>query len=196
MLPNEVILQAAYRCRDVYAQKPNWLVDNSIDGYCIIAIQGTNQTMDWVTNLKFLFRKADTHRGFKENALSVMQNLFIRDSIDWGRRIVLCGHSLGGATATVMADLLLVANRDVSIVTLGSPRPGGRNLAKRLVAVKHYRYVHGDDVVPKSPPWFTGYVHMCAAVPLTDARPTSFDCVADHDWRSYCEALTLALATE
>ena len=50
---------------------------------------------------------------------------------------------------------------DALIVTFGAPRPGGRKLRRRLAAREHYRYRHGDDVVPLTPPWLAGYVHTC-----------------------------------
>jgi len=194
-LTNAVILKAAALCRDVYAHERDYIVDTSL-GFTIIAIEGTKEKLDWVTNLKFLFRSDDTHRGFKENALRVIKQLFMRESINFKTQIVVCGHSLGGATATVLADLLRQdADRDVCLVTLGSPRPGGRKLRKRLADLTHMRYVHSDDVVPQSPPWLTGYVHTHPAVKLADANGEKWlDKVSDHDVGAYCTALALALA--
>ena len=67
-LPKEVILKALKACRDVYPHKNDYLVDRSVDGYTILAVEGTNETTDWITNLKFLIKRDDCHRGFKNNA--------------------------------------------------------------------------------------------------------------------------------
>jgi len=194
-LPAEVIIQAAQCCRDVYGWKRDWLVDNSIPGYSIVAVEGTKEATDWITNIKFLFRSEDTHRGFKDNAVRIMSRLWANyQMLDGSRLLVLTGHSLGGATATVMADLIRDNGRQCAVVTLGSPRPGGRGLRKRIAHIEHHRFVHSDDVVPKSPPWLTGYVHTHPPIKLADANGEKwFDKVSDHDVGAYCDALALTL---
>ena len=185
-LPKEVILKAVKNCVDVYADPKDFTIDKSIDGYCILTVEGTKEMSDWITNLKFLFRSEDTHRGFKSNALKTITELVCNyESLCKTRKLVLAGHSLGGATATVIADLMLENTPDLSIVTIGSPRPGGRDLRKRLKVADHLRFVHGSDIVPKSPPWLTGYVHTHPYIHLEDANPTFFDRVADHDAATY-----------
>ena len=195
-LTNAVILRAASLCRDVYAHERDYIVDNSIPGFTIIAVEGTSSAGDWLTNIKFLFRNDDTHRGFKENAMRLVNQLFMREQIDFKTQLVVCGHSLGGATATVLADMLRQgAGRNVCVITLGSPRPGGRRLRKRLADLTHMRYVHSDDVVPLSPLWLGGYVHTHEAIRLADANGDKwFDGVSDHDAGANCTALALALA--
>jgi hypothetical protein len=46
--------------------KTIFTVDKSIPGYCILTVEGTSSMDDWVTNLKFIIKSDDTHRGFKE----------------------------------------------------------------------------------------------------------------------------------
>jgi predicted lipase len=135
--------------------KNDFTVDKSIPGYCILTIEGTSSMDDWVTNLKFLIRSDDTHRGFKENAMRTLTKYGsqLRVTLKSDRVLVLAGHSLGGATATVLADLMLPSTPELHIITIGSPRPGGRGLRERLKDVDHLRFVHGSDIVPKSPPF-------------------------------------------
>ena len=150
---------------------------------------------DWVTNLKFIVRKDDTHRGFKANAMSTLAKMVVSyESLEKDRVIVVAGHSLGGATATVLADLLLKSTSELHIVTIGSPRPGGRGLRKRLKDVDHLRFVHGSDIVPKSPPFLTGYVHTHPVIHLEDVNPTRFDRVADHNAADYYTAVEKLLS--
>ena len=194
-LPKEVILKAVKNCVDVYAHENDFTVDKSIPGYCILTVEGTSSMDDWVTNLKFLARKDDIHRGFKANAMSTLAKMVIGyESLEKERVIVVAGHSLGGATATVLADLLLKSTSELHIVTIGSPRPGGRGLRKRLKDVDHLRFVHGSDIVPKSPPFLTGYVHTHPVIHLEDVNPTRFDRVADHNAADYYTAVEKLLS--
>jgi len=194
-LPKEVILKAVKNCVDVYAHKDEFIVDKSIPRYCILAIEGTSSMGDWVTNLKFLFRSDDTHRGFKSNAMKTLTSMVLNyESLEKDRILVLAGHSLGGATATVLADLMLPNTPDLHLITIGSPRPGGRGLRKRLKDADHLRFVHGSDIVPKSPPFLTGYVHTHPQIYLEDANATKFDRVADHNAADYYTAVEKLLS--
>ena len=194
-LPKEVILKAVKNCVDVYAHENDFTVDKSIPGYCILTVEGTSSMDDWVTNLKFIVRKDNTHRGFKANAMSTLAKMVVSyESLEKDRVIVVAGHSLGGATATVLADLLLKSTSELHIVTIGSPRPGGRGLRKRLKDVDHLRFVHGSDIVPKSPPFLTGYVHTHPVIHLEDVNPEFFDRVADHNAADYYTAVEKLLS--
>ena len=88
----------------------------------------------------------------------------------------------------MIADLIYPNNQNIALLTAGSPRPGGRKLKERLKNVEHLRFVYGDDIVPKTPPWIFGYVHTHQAIELEDADDTRFDGVADHNMGSYVEA--------
>ena len=44
-------------------------------------------------------------------------------------------------------------NKNIALVTAGAPRPGGRRLRRRLEGLEQYRFVHGNDIVPKTPPY-------------------------------------------
>jgi predicted lipase len=117
------------------------------------------------------------------------------ESLEQDRVLVVAGHSLGGATATVLGDLLLKTTApNLHIITIGSPRPGGRGLRKRLKDVDHLRFVHGSDIVPKSPPFLTGYVHTHPVIHLEDVNPTRFDRVADHNAADYYTAVEKLLS--
>ena len=189
-LPKEVVLEALRCCRDVYPHKQDFLVSRKCDGHTILAVEGTNETTDWVTNLKFLIKRDDCHRGFKNNANRTLAQLVVAyEGLNPERKLVIAGHSLGGATATLIADLLWESgNTNVALVTAGSPRPGGRRLRKRLKGLEHHRFVHGNDIVPGTPPWLVGFVHTHPRIHLPDAVETRFDGVADHNMGDYYTA--------
>ena len=189
-LPKEVVLEALRCCRDVYPHSQDFLVSRKCDGHTILAVEGTNETTDWVTNLKFLIKRDDCHRGFKNNANRTLAELVVAyEGLNPERKLVIAGHSLGGATATCIADLLWESgNRNVALVTAGSPRSGGRRLKRRIKDLEHYRFVHGDDIVPKTPPWLAGFVHTHPVIKLKDEHDTRFDGVADHNMGDYYDA--------
>ena len=185
-LKKQVILQALRDCRDVYGHDDDVMINRDWDGYTILSIEGTKEKTDWFTNIKFLLKSDSCHRGFKVNAYRSLAKLVCEyEALDPKRKLVLAGHSLGGATATVIADLILPHNDNIALVTAGSPRPGGRALRKRLENVEHHRFVHGSDIVPLTPPWLFGYVHTHPKIHLDDAISTRWDGVMDHNINDY-----------
>ena len=189
-LPKEVVLEALRCCRDVYPHEEDYLVSRKITGHTILAVEGTKETTDWVTNLKFLIKRDDCHRGFKNNANRTLAELVVAyEGLNPERKLVIAGHSLGGATGTCIADLLWESgNKNVALVTAGSPRPGGRRLKRRLKDIEHLRFVHGNDIVPGTPPRLAGFVHTHPRIYLPDAVETRFDGVADHNMGDYYDA--------
>ena len=189
-LSKEVVLEALKCCRDVYPNEKDYLVSRKIEGHTILAVEGTNETTDWITNLKFLIKRDDCHRGFKNNANRTLAQLVVAyEGLNPERKLVIAGHSLGGATATLIADLLWESgNKNIALVTAGSPRPGGRRLRNRLQGLDHFRFVHGNDIVPATPPWLAGFVHTHPKLQLPDAVETRFDGVADHNIGDYVTA--------
>ena len=189
-MDKEVVLEALKCCRDVYPHSEDFLVSRKVAGHTILAVEGTKETTDWVTNLKFLIKRDDCHRGFRNNANRTLASLVIGyEALDPKRKLILAGHSLGGATATLIAEALWDSgNKNIGLVTAGSPRPGGRRLRRRIKDLEHLRFVHGDDIVAGTPPWLAGYVHTHPAIKLKDENDTRFDGVADHNIGDYVTA--------
>ncbi len=72
-----------------------------------------------------------------------------------------CGHSLGGAMATICAyrcKVSSIANDPQELFTFGSPRVGCKRYI-RHAEVRHYRWVHNNDIVTRVPPAWLGYRH-------------------------------------
>jgi triacylglycerol lipase len=75
--------------------------------------------------------------------------------------IWFCGHSLGGAMATICAyrcktSKLTLDPRELH--TFGSPRVGCKRYV-RHAEITHYRWVHNNDIVTRVPPIWLGYRH-------------------------------------
>ena len=72
------------------------------------------------------------------------------------RRLLLCGHSLGAALATLFAGLV----EPTDVITIGSPRVGDIDFIDSLPARAMTRIVNCADVVPTLPPGITAYHHV------------------------------------
>jgi len=72
-----------------------------------------------------------------------------------------CGHSLGAAMATICAyrcKTSSLTKDPQELHTFGSPRVGCKRWI-RHAEVRHYRWVHNNDVVTRVPPVWLGYRH-------------------------------------
>ena len=192
-LSGDQLVQCALLCSAVYNESDEWLsYVSSADKLIYIAVKGTEDIGDWKTNLSFLFKHEDTNDGFKRNAWIVIVKILLSGIMndvpkDYG--IVLTGHSLGGATAVVLLDLLQNYYSDLVVVTFGAPKPGGRMLRNRLSKWSHYRFIYGTDIVPRVPPYANGYVHAHTAIYLGDLEEGASDMVGDHKMNRYIVAL-------
>jgi hypothetical protein len=126
-----------------------------------VVFQGTNEAADWMVNLQFWKERAPyfgggrVHRGFAAVARAFVND--IRQLYQPGQRLVLAGHSLGGALATLVAYAL--ADLQPVVYTYGQPRVGDRRLSADIdhKIRRYYRFVHTNDIVPCLP--LLGYRH-------------------------------------
>ena len=100
------------------------------------------------------------HAGFAAAARSVLPEIsrWINKKHE-PHTLILTGHSLGAALATLAATVL----RPALLVTLGSPRPGDADFAATLAAMDTVRLVNCCDIVTELPPPMGGYVHVKSA---------------------------------
>lgn len=133
----------------------------------VIAARGTqpSELNDIYADLEIF--KADSvtgykvHQGFKEEVDKVYDSVLSlveqHHNTPVTKKIWVCGHSLGGAMATILAQRLEhKGGFDVdTLFTYGSPRAGGPKFSawcnKHL---KHQRFVNNNDVVPCVPTVF------------------------------------------
>lgn len=96
-----------------------------------------------------------------------------------GKPIFLCGHSLGGGLAALLAAIIAGKHPDLSarvagVLTFAAPRFGDEEFAKHfseLYRGRAFRYVNASDMVCKLPPGF-GYGHHASERFIT-SFPTS-----------------------
>lgn len=158
--------------------------DGSTTAY--IVFRCTDSTENWFTN--FVFVKKSLAYGNKASKVRLHLGFFL-DYTGYARGfihswlkdhpevkgVVVAGHSLGGALATLCAvDLQynfgdrLVGEDAVECITFGSPRVGNKafveSFNKRVPLTLRYRYA--NDIVTHLPPVLFGFKHVAATLQL------------------------------
>jgi triacylglycerol lipase len=100
------------------------------------------------------------HNGFQEEVNKVWDEVehFVNTSKQLeGKKFFICGHSLGGAMATIACSRL--QDKADALFTYGSPRTGTRKFVKSITT-PHYRHVNNNDMVTCVPFALLGYRHV------------------------------------
>lgn len=154
---------------------------NSVYGYVgyspeyesiIIAFRGSVDTANWILNLKTartsydLCKDCSVHIGFNQgfNSVKSQVDAQINHLIALYRKnkIMLTGHSLGGALAVMAAAYIQNIYKNVDqLYTMGQPRVGNDNFAAFMTSFipNTYRIVHYADQVPHVPQSILGFKH-------------------------------------
>lgn len=182
------VTTAAQLSRAVYNKPADWLI-YSEGPTTWLSIEGSDCAVDWRRNCEFLLSSDDEHLGFKCYATRLMAEMLAAGVyLSRAQHLIICGHSLGGAVATIIAAALQDQIPSLDLITFGSPRPGGRKFRQRL-RVPHHRYVHGNDVVPHLPSPLLGFRHTAPALQLEIPLDRVIDGVKDHAMDGYLRAL-------
>lgn len=139
--------------------------------FAVIAFRGTDSIRDLRTDLKFWrrnvwgLRGSRAHRGFRDALDEVWDDIVdtLRDVREKHGAVPLhlTGHSLGGALALLAAQRLKDLDPAVSVVNIGCPRVGNRELGEQIAeSASIHRVVHASDAVPRLPPLLLGYRHV------------------------------------
>ena len=179
------------------------VVGDSADKDLIVTFCGSESWRDWTVNSCLTMVKyADdchVHAGFLSAWSSV--DLQVVDRIDQlmrnhkqVRRIVVAGHSLGSAMATLCAfDLIRVRPQyDVRLTTFAGPRVGDKVFADKVCqTLRPLTLCHRGDMVPAIPRfslvarrWF----HPCGQVFMA-APKRCWNLVDRHLMHAYCETV-------
>ena len=123
-----------------------------------LAFRGSKVATDWITNLNAIPRNFATdsgtnirgHSGFLRKAEALRIPRFVLEA----RRIVLCGHSAGGAVALLCMLLwhyeednnLLMREKEMEVITFGAPAVLSQPLTSMPCRIRHV--VMAGDAVP------------------------------------------------
>ncbi len=147
-----------------------------------IVFRGSDKSIDWINNFQFrqqIYPYADGnsevkfHQGFMTAYFAVRQALL--DAMDQfeGQQVIVTGHSLGGALATIAAlDLQYNLGRKhdlrFEVYTFGAPRVGNRAMVESYNGriPSSDRFVYGWDIVTRIPRTWQGFDHVDEATQL------------------------------
>ena len=120
------------------------------------------------------------------------------NSVGVGALVKVCGHSLGGAIATLCALDLSLQGYAVQLVTWGAPRVGNVTFAaffrKHVHLTDVARFVTGGDPIPRLPLHrsplhpLTNFSHVCAASRIDVVASEEEEKEMLHDAMSQAEA--------
>lgn len=155
------------------------------DDILYVVFQGTQSKLDWLANLILRFKRSEKfgayHTGFitvSELSFPIVGNhvlSFFKNNPN--KKLVLTGHSLGGAMATMYAHILKQKYPNVaidSLITFGQPRCGNFKFTKYFNSLNldYKRFVNTGDYIADVPiPLWQGlWAHSGTAFVLSDAE--------------------------
>lgn len=139
----------------------------------VVVFQGSQEPEDWMTNMSIkranYFGKEEVHKGFYDSLklfLKTVKNVEFNtkdsrayrfhkdiDFLNDNCKIILTGHSLGGAVATLVGCHLYdlgIKKDNMSIYTFGAPPVGCENFCSEYRKnIDLYRVINEHDIVPK-----------------------------------------------
>ena len=128
----------------------------SKDAY-VLCFRGTepDEFSDILADLNAIPDRAEldgyVHDGFQDELEKLWKDITNHMKTHFkNHKLFICGHSLGGAMATVCASRLV--DKVDALYTYGSPRVGSFGFVDALKII-HYRHVNNNDIVTCVPPY-------------------------------------------
>lgn len=164
-----------------------YVATDSIRKEIVLSVRGSNNIRNFITDVIFAWRDCDftaqckLHTGFaqawdeiKDASTKAIKAARAKNP---NYKLVITGHSLGGAVATIGAAYLRRDGLAVDVYTFGSPRVGNDKFANWFSAQAggQWRVTHENDPVPRLPPMFTGYRHVTPEYWLSGGKATKTD---------------------
>lgn len=159
----------------VYKRNSNSFLVKSKGEFTFIAFTGSSEVNDWFHNFEaFKVERDDAgkvHNGFADGWDDLKDMVKSEIEGDKKRKLIVTGHSLGGALAILCAYFLKREGYNVvECITFGQPRVGNWEFMKSYEKLKipTIRFVHGYDIVPTIPRLL--YFHVGQVVPIFDGK--------------------------
>ena len=127
----------------------------------IISIRGTANLKNWAMNLQFWMKENSwfqhkIHTGFLSMSQDIQKQIL--PFLEKEYEIILTGHSMGAAIATIIGAYLDNQDYDVEVINYAQPRVTDNDGAKELQSLNLSRVVIEGDVVNMLPPF--NYAHF------------------------------------
>jgi len=168
-----------------------------------VGYRGSTNIQNWIDNLHVRqespYRDKDVgvergmysvYASLRTDVLFTLNNMVSKYGT---RRLLITGHSLGGAIATLTAFDLLYSKAPFlvsDLITFGSPRVGNDRFAQYFdeFDVRITRVTHYYDMVPHVPEMFLGYEHVRGEVWFNEPSSAFMECTGgeDPDCSNYC----------
>lgn len=149
----------------------------------MVAFRGTANIRDWITDLDCWMgcpncasgltencgatNGVEVHLGFLRALMSVFDRVVTELRQYDGAKLIITGHSLGGALAMLFSKAFSGSEANAvpiidSVYTFGQPRVGNGAFAKTCnekLGDRTWRFVNEEDIVPRVPGLLAGYRH-------------------------------------
>ena len=132
--------------------------------FALIACRGTQPTElnDLLADLNTIPKRHGpgfVHSGFRGEARKLWDDILLFAERRQNMPIIVCGHSLGAAMATYIAqELSWHGIKNITLYTFGSPRLGNDDYVDAM-DIPHWRFVNNNDSVCRIPPSVLGFRH-------------------------------------
>ena len=124
----------------------------------VIAFRGTEQKLDWLTDALVVpvpYAGRMCHGGFTLAHKSVWKKVL--KYIDFDKRTLICGHSLGGALAELSAAKLWKKHNNLNVITFGKPNTFFKGFKRPMTTLDNQiSCVQGSDLVARIPKFCYG----------------------------------------
>lgn len=147
------------KCRSIDVDDTQCFLAES-SAFVLLSFRGTENLGDWLANLNVWSTArgyGKVHRGFLRAFQVVGSELESLLNDLNGRPLLLTGHSLGGALATIAAAEWQGKIPISGVYTFGQPGVGKGGFPSFIndnYDGKFYRFVNDDDIVPRVPPTY------------------------------------------
>ena len=157
----------------------------------VLAFRGSRSIRNWLADVDFVPVPTDicpgctAHQGFWDSwqeARSGILDALVKTAKQYpSSKVVVVGHSLGGAIADFAAAEIRKQGINVDLYTYGAPRIAGKTLSDFITNQNrggNFRSTHTNDPVPRLPPRLLEFVHLGQEYWITtpnDVVPTAND---------------------
>ncbi|PYH94499.1 mono and diacylglycerol lipase [Aspergillus ellipticus CBS 707.79] len=146
----------------------------------VLAFRGSYSVRNWLADATFFYTDpklcngCEAELGFWSSWTGVRDNVTEALSGTISKypnyELVVVGHSLGAAIATLAAADLREKGHEATLYAFASPRVGNPTLAKFITDQgkgANYRFTHTEDPVPNLPLQLMGYAHVSPEYHIT-----------------------------